>query len=299
MDFESERAACADAIETGLNVMLTYTDGQGIGQPPERLLAAMRHAVLGGGKRLRPLLLRQSAAVFGLSAQRCLAAGIAIELAHCYSLVHDDLPAMDNDDLRRGRPTVHKAFDEATAILAGDALLTLAFRHLARASTWNGDLASRAVIELAEAAGMAGMVGGQQRDMDGEGSEPAEADAVDLTQTMKTGALIRASVRIGAILAEADDESLAAITEYGEQAGRLFQLADDILDATSTTGALGKTAGKDGAAGKQTMVRTLGLEGARDYLNVLTERSLAALERFGPEADGLRATARYFGDRKA
>lgn len=299
MDFDDERAECAAAVERGLHSLFHPAAWDGPGQPPDRLLDAMRHAVLGGGKRLRPLLVRQAAAVFNLSPPRALGAGLAVELVHCYSLVHDDLPAMDDDDLRRGRPTVHKAFDEATAILAGDALLTLAFRQMARATSNDPEIRARMVVELAEAAGAEGMVGGQQRDMDGEGPDAQEPEHVDLTQAMKTGALIRASVRIGAILGEADDEGLAAITAYGDQAGRLFQLADDILDATSTPEAMGKATGKDRAAGKQTMVRTLGLERAQGYLEVLTERALAALERFGPEADGLRNTARYFGERKS
>jgi farnesyl diphosphate synthase len=297
MDFEAERAECADAVEGGLDALFGYGIYDGPGAPPERLVAAMQHAALGGGKRLRPLLVRQSAAVFGIKPIRTLAAGLAIELVHCYSLVHDDLPAMDDDDLRRGQPTVHKAFDEATAILAGDALLTLAFRQMGAATSNDSEIRAQLVVELADAAGVAGMVGGQQRDMDGEGDEAVEPDVVDVIQAMKTGALIRASVRIGAILGRADEDTLAAITAYGDHAGRLFQLADDILDATSTTEALGKGAGKDRDAGKQTMVRTIGLDRARGYLDVLTGRALAALDRFGPEADGLRNTARYFGTR--
>ena len=299
MDFEKERAECADAIENGLKVMFDYLPSYGPGEAPERLVAAMRHATLGGGKRLRPLLVRQAAAVFNTSSLSSLAAGLSVELLHCYSLVHDDLPAMDDDDLRRGQPTVHKAFDEATAILAGDALLTLAFRHMAEATSIDPGIRARLVVELADAAGSAGMVGGQQRDIDGESEEEADPEVVDVTQMMKTGALIRASVRIGAILAEADDEGLAAITEYGDHAGRLFQLADDILDATSTSEAMGKATGKDAAAGKQTMVRALGMERAQGYLEHLTQSALAALERFGPEADGLRNTARYFAERKS
>ena len=299
MDFEKERAECADAVENGLRIMFDYLPSYGQGETPERLVAAMRHAALGGGKRLRPLLVRQAAAVFNTSPLSSLAAGLAVELLHCYSLVHDDLPAMDDDDLRRGQPTVHKAFDEATAILAGDALLTLAFRQMAEATSVDPTIRARLVVELADAAGSAGMVGGQQRDIDGESDEEADPEVVDVTQMMKTGALIRASVRIGAILAEADDEGLAAITEYGDQAGRLFQLADDILDATSTSEAMGKATGKDAAAGKQTMVRALGMERAQAYLEYLTGRALEALERFGPEADGLRNTARYFAERKS
>lgn len=297
MDFEIERQECATAVENAIEALLRPATWSDHDEPPERLLAAMRHAALGGGKRLRPLLVRQAAAVFGVAPMRTLAAGTAIELIHCYSLVHDDLPAMDDDDLRRGRPTVHKAFDEATAILAGDALLTLAFRQIAHRSFNDPEVKAAMVVELADAAGLAGMVGGQARDIEAETAEPLPPEAIDLMQSMKTGALIRASVRIGAMLGEADDESLAAVTTYGNNAGRLFQLADDLLDTTSTTEALGKAAGKDAAAGKQTMVSVLGIDRALNYRDVLVERALEALERFDAKADGLRNTVNYFATR--
>jgi farnesyl diphosphate synthase len=297
MDFDTERLACAEAVEDGLRALLDNEPWAGPGQPPERLVAAMRHATLGGGKRLRPLLVRQAAAVFGVRPQRALAAGLAVELIHCYSLVHDDLPAMDDDDLRRGQPTVHKAFDESTAILAGDALLTLAFHWMAGSAHADAVVRAKMVVELAEAAGPAGMVGGQQRDIEGEAMTLEPGD-IDYMQSMKTGALIRGSVRLGGILGSADDDQMAALTAYGEAAGRVFQLADDMLDVTASTETMGKATGKDSAAGKQTLVSAIGMERAQRHMTVILEEAIDALKGFGPEADGLRATVRYFAERK-
>ena len=219
-------------------------------------------------------------------------------MIHCYSLVHDDLPAMDNDDLRRGRPTVHKEYDDATAILAGDALLTHAFALLAD-PTCHPDPAVRIalVTELAAGSGAGGMVGGQMRDIEGEAGG-LSADEISTMQAMKTGALIRASVRMGAILGGADARALSVLTLYAELAGRAFQLADDILDVTATPEAMGKATGKDAALGKQTLVATLGLDGARARLNQTVSEALSALRTFGPKADGLRATVRYFASRE-
>jgi farnesyl diphosphate synthase len=298
MDFDTEREACADAVEAGLTALLNSEPWAGPGEPPDRLVAAMRHAALGGGKRLRPLLVRQAAAVFGIIPLRALAAGRAVELVHCYSLVHDDLPAMDDDDLRRGQPTVHKAFDEATAILAGDALLTLAFRWMADSAHPDPVVRARMVVELAEAAGPAGMVGGQQRDIDGEGETMGPND-IDYLQSMKTGALIRCGVRLGGIIGRADDTQLAALTAYGEAAGRVFQLADDMLDVTASAEAMGKATGKDSAAGKQTLVSAIGMDRARGHMTVILDEAIEALTVFGPEADGLRSTVRYFAERKS
>jgi farnesyl diphosphate synthase len=259
----------------------------------------MRHGSLEGGKRLRPLLVRQAAAIFNIPADQALTAGIAVEMVHCYSLVHDDLPAMDDDALRRGRPTVHKAYDDATAILAGDALLTHAFGLLADPEC-HPDAAIRIalVTELAAGSGAGGMVGGQMRDIEGEagGLSP---DEISTMQAMKTGALIRASVRMGAILGGADARTLAVLTRYAELAGRAFQLADDILDVTATPETMGKATGKDAALGKQTLVATLGLDGARARLDQTVGEALSALRTFGPRADGLRATARYFASRES
>jgi farnesyl diphosphate synthase len=258
----------------------------------------MRHGALGGGKRLRPLLVRQAAGIFGVAPAAALPAGLAVELVHCYSLIHDDLPAMDDDDLRRGQPTVHKAFDEATAILAGDALLTQAFATLS-APACHPDPAIRnlLVAELALGAGAGGMVGGQMRDIEGE-TNPLGASAIELMQAMKTGALIRAAVRMGAILGRAGDDALGPLTRFANHAGQAFQLADDLLDATSTAEALGKAAGKDEAASKQTLLARLGVNAARRRLGDLIHDALTELLPFGPEADGLRETARYFATRE-
>jgi farnesyl diphosphate synthase len=296
--FEDELSRCAGDVEAALDEALTAAPLSGPGDAPARLVAAMRHGALGGGKRLRPLLVRQAAGVFGVAPGQSLAAGLAVEMVHCYSLIHDDLPAMDDDDLRRGRPTVHKAFDEATAILAGDALLTHAFGLLATDDCHpDAGVRSRLVAELVAGAGAGGMAGGQMRDLEGEagGFSGAEIDAM---QAMKTGALIRAAVRMGAILGGAPEARLATLTRYAELAGRAFQLADDILDATSTAEALGKAAGKDATAGKQTLVARLGIEAARRRLSELVHDALTALTAFGPEADGLRASARYFATRE-
>jgi farnesyl diphosphate synthase len=297
-DFSADIADCAKAVEAALARQLGAEPLSGPGPTPARLVSAMRHGSLDGGKRLRPLLVRQAAAIFNIPSAQALPAGLAVEMIHCYSLVHDDLPAMDNDDLRRGRPTVHKAYDDATAILAGDALLTHAFGLLADPAC-HPDAAIRIalVAELAAGSGAGGMVGGQMRDIEGEAGG-LSADEISTMQAMKTGALIRASVRMGALLGGADARALSVLTLYAELAGRAFQLADDILDVTATPEAMGKATGKDAALGKQTLVATLGLEGARARLNQTVNEALSALRTFGPKADGLRATVRYFASRE-
>ncbi len=297
-DFSTDIADCAAAVEAALAQQLDSNALSGPGPAPSRLVDAMRHGSLAGGKRLRPLLVRQAAAIFGIPAPQSLAAGLAVEMVHCYSLVHDDLPAMDDDDLRRGRATVHKAYDEATAILAGDALLTHAFTLLADPACHpDPSVRIRLVTELAAGSGAGGMVGGQMRDIEGEeaGLSP---DDISTMQAMKTGALIRASVRLGAILGGADARALSVLTHYAEAAGRAFQLADDILDVTATSEAMGKATGKDAAHGKQTLVASLGLEGARARLAQTVNDALSSLRTFGPKADGLRATVRYFASRE-
>jgi len=297
-DFSVELASTAADIERALDALITTGALAGPGEPPERLVAAMRHGSLNGGKRLRPLLLRQAAGAFGVPVSRTIQAGLAVEMIHCYSLVHDDLPAMDDDDLRRGQPTVHRAYDEAAAILAGDTLLTHAFGVLAHDSL-DADPAVRIrlVAELAAGAGAGGMAGGQMRDIEGETSFLTER-AIARMQAMKTGALIRAAVRMGAILGGASDAELTQLTDYAEAAGRAFQLADDILDITASPEAMGKATGKDAGAGKQTLVATLGLEGARTRLNQTVNEALSTLRTFGPKADGLRASVRYFASRE-
>ncbi|MCW5647093.1 MAG: polyprenyl synthetase family protein, partial [Sphingopyxis sp.] len=232
--FDDKLRRNAAEIERALDTLLTAERLSGPGEPPARLLAAMRHGALEGGKRLRPFLLRETARLLGVDGDNSLAAATAVELIHCYSLIHDDLPAMDDDDVRRGRPTVHKLYDDATAILAGDALLTLAFGHLADHGTAGNDaLAARLVVALAAGAGTGGMVGGQMADIEAETALLNET-AIARMQAMKTGALIRAAVRIGALLGGADNDALGHLTAYAEAAGRAFQLADDLLDVTAS-----------------------------------------------------------------
>ena len=303
-DFNHRLAAVAAEIEAPLGGLLGGGPLAGEIARPPRLLAAMRHALLGGGKRLRPFLLVETAALFGAARSGALLAGAGLECLHGYSLVHDDLPAMDNDDLRRGRPTVHNAFDEATAILAGDALLTLAFDVMARAEV-HADTSVRIalVLELARAAGLGGMAGGQMLDLAAEGRFDArrglsEEEIVTL-QSMKTGALIRFACAAGAILGKADAAARAAVDRYGAAIGQAFQIADDLLDLEGDAKTLGKTPGKDAAAGKATLVSALGVEGARKRLAALTAEAEAALAPFGAKADTLRAAARFIAERQS
>jgi len=297
-DFSRRLAAVAVETETLLDRLLGDTPVTGEITRPARLLAAMRHAALGGGKRLRPFLLVETATLFGAVRERALLAGAALECLHGYSLAHDDLPAMDDDDLRRGRPTVHKAYDEATAILAGDSLLTLAFEVMARSEV-HPDAGVRIMLvsEMARAAGIGGMAGGQMLDLSAEGRfgdkrALSENDIMQL-QAMKTGALIRFACRAGAILGQADAPSLEAIDHYGAAIGQAFQIADDLLDVEGDAESIGKATAKDAAAGKATLVAALGLQGARAKLAALTAQADAALAPFAAKADNLRAAARF------
>lgn len=295
--FDADVKAHAQRIEAALAAYLSEPALSGPGIAPARLVSAMRHGSLNGGKRLRPLVVAQTAAIFGVVPEATVQAGLAVELVHCYSLVHDDLPAMDDDDLRRGLPTVHRAFDDATAILAGDALLTHAFGLLADSKAHpDPQVRVRLVTELATGAGAGGMVGGQMRDIEGETS-PLTDRGIAQMQAMKTGALIRAAVRIGAIIGGAASEQLADLTAYAEAAGRAFQLADDILDITATAAVLGKATGKDQGQGKQTIVSRIGVEAARRQLGDMVHQALTALVPFGEAALPLRETARFFADR--
>jgi farnesyl diphosphate synthase len=303
LDFGTRLAAVAGEAERVLAGLLDDAplDGE-IARPP-RLLAAMQHAVLGGGKRLRPFLLVETAALFGAAREGALLAGCALELVHCYSLVHDDLPAMDDDDLRRGRPTVHKAFDEATAVLAGDALLTLAFDAMARVEVHpDAGVRIALVSELARAAGLGGMAGGQMLDLTAEGRFEARrvlaTDEIETLQAMKTGALIRFACCAGAILGQADDSALASIDRFGVAVGQAFQIADDLLDLEGDAASLGKAAGKDAVAGKATLVAALGAAGARARLDELVMQADAALAPFAAKADTLRAAARFVATRR-
>ena len=248
------------------------------GAYPERLVSAMRYSLFAGGKRIRPILVLAAAGAAGGKDKDALQPACAVELVHTYSLIHDDLPAMDDDDFRRGRPTCHKAFDEGTAILAGDALLTLAFDLLSGNGENITDHARlRMVQELARAAGWRGMVGGQQVDMDSEGSEP-DLPLLEYIHTHKTGALIRCSVIMGGLAANADEVTLKALSSFGERIGLAFQVVDDILDVTATTEEMGKDQGSDAQRGKITYPGLFGLEGSRDRALKLVEDAKAAVE---------------------
>ncbi|HEU5019808.1 MAG TPA: farnesyl diphosphate synthase [Pseudolabrys sp.] len=302
--FAARLVKVAAEIEALLGRLLDDAPLSGEIARPKRLADAMRHAVLGGGKRLRPFLVIESAALFDAKADGALLAAAALELVHCYSLVHDDLPAMDDDDLRRGRPTVHKAFDDATAILAGDALLTLAFDVCARAEVHPDPAVRNAVVlELARAAGLGGMAGGQMLDLAAEGrfaQKRAQTEPEILTlQAMKTGALLRFACRAGAILGCAGNDALARLDRFGEVIGKAFQIADDLLDVESDTATLGKAAGKDAAAGKATLVSILGVAGAHRRLESLINEADTALTPFGRKADTLRAAAHFIAERRA
>ncbi len=297
-------AQTARAIESLLDTLLSPRPAAGELARPERLLAAMRHGVLGGGKRLRPFLTVETARLMGGDPLQALRAGAAVELVHCYSLVHDDLPAMDDDDLRRGRPTVHRAFDEATAILAGDSLLTLAFDVMADEATHSyGEVRAGLVMVLARASGLGGMAGGQMLDLAAEGrfgesARLGEAQ-IRLLQAMKTGALLAGSVEIGALIGGAESVQRAALLAYGKALGAAFQIADDVLDVEATAEQLGKATAKDAGKGKATLVTALGLDGAKRERDRLSEEARAALDGFGPEAGLLRAAASFSAQRKS
>jgi farnesyl diphosphate synthase len=267
---------------------------------PKRLMDAMRYSTLGGGKRLRPFLVVESAAVFGVQRESALLAGAALECIHCYSLIHDDLPAMDNSDLRRGRPTLHKKTDDATAILAGDALLTLAFDIVTRDEIHRDPMVRLLLTRaLARASGIGGMVGGQILDLAGEGRF-GDREPVDVArlQQMKTGALLRFGCISGALLGQASPKEYQALDDYGKALGEAFQIADDLLDVEGDAEALGKPAGADAALGKTTFVTQLGIEGAKQRVRDLLARGDSALSIFGAKGDVLRDTSRFVAERK-
>jgi farnesyl diphosphate synthase len=303
--FSVRLAQNAAQIEHLLEMLLSDTPGIGEIARPARLLAAMRHGSLGGGKRLRPFLVIETARAFGGNQASALRAGAAIELVHCYSLVHDDLPAMDDDDLRRGQPTVHKAFDEATAILAGDGLLTFAFDVLADPVTHtSGEIRAALVLALARAAGPGGMAGGQMLDLAAEGrfgtdATPERSEAyIRQLQAMKTGALLAAAVDLGAVIAAVDAPTRSHLATYGKALGAAFQIADDILDVEAEAAVMGKATAKDAGKGKGTLVDLLGLDRAKAERDSLVVRAVEALSTFGPEADMLRAAAQFTASRK-
>ncbi|MGN7830650.1 polyprenyl synthetase family protein [Pseudoxanthomonas sp. 22568] len=282
MATEARFAAWAARTEATLDQALPSPD-----QAPGRLHAAMRHAVLGGGKRMRPLLVYAAGAVSGVQEAMLDAPAAAVELIHAYSLVHDDLPAMDDDDLRRGRPTVHVAFDEATAILAGDALQTRAFEVLAQAPA-DADIRLAWVQALAGASGVAGMCGGQALDIDATGRQQSLEELARM-HAWKTGALIRAAVRLGALAGRAAPDVVERLDGFASSLGLAFQIRDDILDVEGSSEQLGKTAGKDAAQSKSTYPALLGMDGAKARLNELDASMREALSPFGEAADALRA----------
>jgi farnesyl diphosphate synthase len=304
-DLEGRMAFVGSKVEEALADLLAAEPLEGELGRPARLIDAMRYATLAGGKRLRPFLLLESARLLGTDSPGCLRAAAAVEFIHCYSLVHDDLPAMDDDDLRRGRPTAHRAYDEATAILAGDSLLTLAFDVLGDERT-DPDPAIRValVTTLARAAGLGGMAGGQMLDLEAEGRFAAgtplalaETEILRL-QAMKTGALLTASAEMGAILGRADAKGRAALHAYGHLLGQAFQIADDLLDVESDAATLGKATGKDSEKGKATLVSLWGVDAARQRLASLVAMAEDALSDFGEKANILRQAARFVAERK-
>lgn len=298
--FEHRLKSCATAVETLLSRLLT---SPAIGDTPERLMAAMRHGVLGGGKRFRPFLVVESAALFGVTQVQAMRTAAALECLHCYSLVHDDLPAMDNDMIRRGQPTVWAAFDEWTAILAGDALLTYAFEILASDETHaDPKIRAQLTLGLARAAGPAGMVGGQTIDLEADKlGEPRQATLAHIQrlQAKKTGALIGYACEAGALLGGASASEHNALGRYGTALGLAFQIADDLLDVEGDAAVVGKAVAKDAAAGKATVVSLMGIEAARARLAEAETEAIAALAPFGANADLLRWAARFVSQRQS
>jgi len=276
-------SAAAAETDQALDKLLPRPDGR-----HARVQEAMRYAVFAGGKRLRPFLVRASAGLFGLSSAAALRAGAAVEVLHTYSLVHDDLPCMDDDVLRRGKPTTHVQFDEATAVLAGDALLTLAFEILSDPATHaSAEVRCQLVAGLARAAGSDGMVGGQMIDMMAP-AQSFDSEAVMALQRLKTGALFEFACEAGPILGQAGAKARETLRGYARDFGLVFQITDDLIDTVSSAGAAGKSVGKDSAQGKATLVSVLGIDGARARAGELARRAADRLAEFGPAADLLR-----------
>lgn len=296
--FEKSLSAHAEIVEARLAILLNATPRPAELARPRQLIEAMHYGALNGGKRLRPYLVAQATRLFGGSDEAALQVGCALECLHSYSLVHDDLPAMDDDDLRRGKPTVHKQYDQATAILAGDGLLTYAFDIITAPETPLPDTAKVAlVLELSRAAGIGGMAGGQMLDLAAEKDQPDEAGIVML-QAMKTGALLRFACEAGAIIAGRAADDRDRLRRFGEIIGRAFQVADDLLDITSDAATLGKATGKDAAKGKATLVGLKGTDWARAELDRLVAEANALLEPYGTKAEALKEAAHFIAYRK-
>ncbi|WP_079204588.1 (2E,6E)-farnesyl diphosphate synthase [Pseudomonas sp. CC6-YY-74] len=292
---ETYQAQCQRQVDAALESLLETPHGQ-----LQQLYQAMRYSVFNGGKRVRPLLVYAACEALGGDPEQADGAACAVELIHAYSLVHDDLPAMDDDDLRRGQPTTHKAFNEAVAILAGDGLQSLAFEVLADAqrNPQSAELRLAMISRLAQAAGPAGMVGGQAIDL-GSVGQKLDQTALEIMHRHKTGALIEASVHLGALAsARADQRTLTALHSYARAIGLAFQVQDDILDVESDTATLGKTQGKDQAHNKPTYPALLGLDAAKAYALELRDQALHALRPFGYPAEPLRELARYIVERQ-
>ena len=293
MDFPQQLKAYRERVEQGLDWLLPPA-----GTRPARLHEAMRYSLQAGGKRLRPVLVLAAADAFGSSADDPLPVAVALECIHTYSLVHDDLPSMDNDDLRRGRPTAHKQFDEATALLAGDALLTYAFQLLPRHYAVRPKLCAALTATLAEAAGSEHLIGGQMEDLLSEKKADATAAELDFIHLNKTAAMIEAALVAGGLCGGANEVQLGLLRDAGRHLGLAFQIIDDILDATADTATLGKTAGKDAKADKTTYVKLHGLESARGYAATQTNAALSALARLPHGAPFLTSLASEMLGRK-
>ncbi|HVY19383.1 MAG TPA: farnesyl diphosphate synthase [Bauldia sp.] len=297
-EFQVELKMAAASVEALLDSVLSGAARAGEPAWPDRLTAALRYAVLGPGKRLRPFLLMESARIFGHEGDGPLRAGAALECIHCYSLVHDDLPAMDDDDMRRGRPTVHVQFDEATAILVGDVLQPLAFGILADPATDpDARIRTALIAGLATAAGAGGMVGGQALDLAAEKRRFEEHEVREM-QALKTGALFRYACEAGAILGRASAEKRERLAKFGAQLGLVFQLADDLIDVTGSASVAGKAIAKDAGRGKATLVGIHGVDGARKLLDEAVAEAVMLIAPFGPQGKVLADAARFAGKRE-
>ncbi len=292
MNLEDYIAKKTELVNRGLEKLLAKED-----EYPQTLHKAMRYSLFAGGKRLRPVLVLAAAQAVGGEADDALNTACAFECIHTYSLIHDDLPAIDNDDLRRGRPTCHRVFGEAAAILAGDALLTLAFEMICRSETKNKEVVLKTVLEVARAAGSTGMIGGQVIDIESEGRD-IPFPVLEYIHIHKTGELIRAAIRCGAIIGGASEKDLGKLTRYGEAVGLAFQVADDILDVEGTAEELGKMPGVDEKKGKATYPALIGIVESKKRAVELSEMAIQSIDGFDGKADPLREIARYIVSRK-
>ena len=295
MDIKAAMAEAAEAVAGTMDRLLALPDG-----PEARVVEAMRYSALGGGKRLRAFLVLQTSALFSVSSSCALRVAAAVEFLHAYSLIHDDLPAMDDSDMRRGQPSCHKAFDEATAVLAGDALLTYAFEVLAHEDTHNDPkVRAELVLALARASGTQGMVGGQMLDLLAETMTSIDASLITRLQRMKTAELICFCCEAGAILGKAGPAARHTLHSYGQEMGLAFQIADDLLDIEGDSSVTGKPTGLDKAAGKATLVAALGVENARGHARLLVNQAAGHLDSFEEKAKLLKQLARFVVERQA